>query len=130
MSDHSGFSPLGNHVGDVFSGVVVVLAFLGKLFGFLGEGITYAGAFAGLVWFSIQIWMSRVIQHWWANKQMVRKAKKIAKLRAKEKIIVAKLAALERVRVARAAAREMVESAKVEAAVDAAHDVVTSAVED
>ena len=95
----------------------------------LGDSIPYVSGLAALIWFSIQIWSARVIQHWWANKQMVWKSKKIARLRSREKVIVAKLAALEKVRVAKAEAREIVESAKVEAAQSAAHDSVQIAEE-
>ena len=87
-------------------------AILGALFGWL----PYAAAALGLCWYSIQIWESRTCQHWWHNRQMVRKARKITKLRAREKVIVAKLEALEQVRAARHEAVEKVEKAKVEAA--------------
>ena len=56
------------------------------------------------------------------NRQMVRKAKRIAKLKAKEKVIVAQLEALETLRQARVDARDKVEVAKVEAAKMVAHE--------
>ena len=98
MSDHSGFSSLGNHIGDLFSGGAALLALLGRLFGFLGDGITYAGALAALIWFCIQIWRSREIQHWWNNRMQVHWAKKLVRVRQQEKIAVAKIEALAQVR--------------------------------
>lgn len=69
-----------------------------------------------LLWYMIQIWESKTIQHWLENRRMVRKAKKIARLKAKEKIISAELEALETVRQAKAEARDKVAIATVEAA--------------
>ena len=83
-------------------------------------------AVAGFLWYCLQIWESRTIQHWWRNLQMKRKAKKIARLRAREKVIIAELDALNVVRAARVEAREKVETAKVEAAKEAAHAAVES----
>lgn len=126
MSDHSGFSTaLGSHVGDLLGGGAAFLALLGKLFSFLGDGITYAGALAALIWFCIQIWRSREIQHWWNNRREVYRAKKLVRLRAKETVLVAKIAALAKVRAARVEARDLVESAKIEAATQAVHDTTS-----
>ena len=85
---------------------------LATLLGYLPE----IAAILAILWYIIQIWESRTVQHWWRNRVMVRKAKKIARLRAREKVIVAQLAALEMVRAARHAAVELTETAKVEAA--------------
>jgi hypothetical protein len=92
--------------------VVSAGAIIGTIFGVL----PFVAAFAGMIWYGIQIWESRTVQHWWRNRQMIRKAKKIARLRAKEKVIVAQLEALELVRSAKVEARTKVEVAKVEAA--------------
>jgi hypothetical protein len=125
VSDHSSFNALGNHVGDILGTGAVVISILSKLLGFLGDGITYAGALAGLTWFCIQIWRSREIQHWWHNRQEVRRAKKLVRLRAKEKVLEAKIAALAKVRQARVEARDLVEQAKVDAALDAVHETAS-----
>lgn len=69
-----------------------------------------------LLWYCIQIWESRTVQHYLENRRMVRKAKRIIRLRAKEKVISAQLEALESIRQARVDARDRVEVAKVEAA--------------
>jgi hypothetical protein len=52
---------------------------------------------------------------------MVWRARKIARLRAKEKVITAKLEAMRVLKSARQDARALVEGAKVEAAKDAVH---------
>lgn len=126
MSDHSGFSvALGSHVGDLLGGGAAFVALLGKLFSFLGDSITYAGALAALIWFCIQIWRSREIQHWWNNRQQVRWAKRLVRVKQQEKIAVAKIEALARLRAARVEARDLLETAKVEAATQAVHDTIS-----
>ncbi len=122
MSDHQGLSPLGNHLGDLLGTGAVAIALLSRLLGFLGDTITYAGALAGLIWFCIQIWKSRALQHWWHNRQEVRRARRLVRLRAKEKVLVAKIEALAKVRQARVEARDLVETAKVEAATQIVHE--------
>ena len=104
--------------------VVSALAILGVLLGYL----PYFAALAGLVWYCIQIWESKTVQHWLENRRMVQRAKKIAKLRAKEKVIVAKLEATELSRHAKIEARDKLELARVEAAKQSVHDVVEQAV--
>ena len=94
--------------GDVLGAGAIV----GSLLGYLPP----AAAFLALIWYAIQIWESRTIQHWWRNRVEVRRAKKLVKLRAREKILVAKIEALAQVRAARVEARDKVEQAKVEAA--------------
>ena len=103
-------------VGDVVSAGVIV----GSFFGY----VPIAAAFAGMIWYSIQIWESRTIQHWWRNRQEVKKARKLVKLRAKEKVLVAKIEALAQVRAAQVLARDKVEQARVEAASIQAHEDV------
>jgi hypothetical protein len=95
-------------VGDIVSAGAIVASFLGY--------VPLIAALFALVWYMIQIWESRTVQHWWRNRQMVKKAKKVARLKAKEKVIVAQLLALETLRQARVNARDMVETAKVDAA--------------
>jgi len=73
-------------------------------------------AAAGAIYYLIQVWETRTIQHWWNNRKMRLKAEKIARLRAKEKVIQAQLEAEGEVRQARAKARAKVEAASQEAA--------------
>ena len=77
-----------------------------------------AGALAAIM-YSITIWESKTVQHWIANRRMIWKARKVARLKAKQKVLVAQLEAVEKVRVARHEARDIVEAAKNEAAVEA-----------
>ena len=92
--------------------VTAALVIIGSLFQYL----PIAAAGVAACYYCIQIWESRTIQHWWANRQMRRKAEKIARLRAKEKVILAKLEAAGALREARAKAREKVEEATIKAA--------------
>lgn len=91
---------------------VSVGAIAGSAWGFL----PVFAALVALIWYLIQIWESRTVQHYVANRRMVHRQRRINKLRAKEKVILAKLEAMEVVRSARAAAREKVEVAASEAA--------------
>jgi len=104
--------------------VVSAAAIIGSILGYL----PYFAALAGLVWYCIQIRESKTVQHWLENRRMVQRAKKIAKLRAKEKVIVAELEAMELSRHAKIEARDKVELARVEAAKQSVHDVVEQAV--
>ena len=94
--------------GDVIGVGAIVAALLGY--------VTPVAAMVALIWYLIQIWESRTIQHYLNNRQMVRKAKKVARLKAKAKVISAQLDALETLRQARVDARDKLEIAKVEAA--------------
>lgn len=106
MADSHFTSPIGV-LGDVASIGLIAGTFLG----YMGP----LAALAGLIWYLICIWESRTLQHWLNNRRMIKKAKKIARLKAKEKVIIAQLEALEAVRQAKADARDKVEHAKVEA---------------
>ncbi len=75
------------------------------------------------IWFTIQIYESRTFTHWKNDWQMRRKAKKIARLKAKEKVLSAQILAIETVRAAKVEAREKVAVAKTEATLDVVHDV-------
>ena len=94
-------------IADAISGAAIV----GTIVGYL----PVIAAVAGLCWYLIQIFESRTVQHWLSNRQMIRKARRIARLKAKEKVIVAQLEALESIRQAKVEARDKVETAKVEA---------------
>ena len=95
-------------LGQILSSATI----LASLLGFIAP----VAALVGLVFYSIQIWESRTMQHWVDNRRMLYRAHKIARLRAKEKVITAKLEALEVVRHARIRARDKVAHAQAEAA--------------
>lgn len=103
---------IDNHVGFWTANIVGIGAIIGTFFGWLPA----VAAGIAAIFYIIQIWESATVRHYLANRKMVRKAKKIAKLRAREKIITAQLAALETVRQAKAIAKETVAVAQAEAA--------------
>lgn len=98
------------HVIDTMS----VTAIVGVLVGLLPA----VAAFGAFVWYAIQIWESRTCQHWIANRRMKFRARRLARLRARQKVLEAKLAAMGVLKEARSVAREKVETATAEAAVD------------
>jgi hypothetical protein len=68
------------------------------------------------IYYLILIWESSTVQHYIRNLRMRRKARRIARLKAKAKVVQAELEAEEVVRVARVEAREKVKVAAHEAA--------------
>ena len=88
------------------------IAILGALANFFPP---FAAAIA-LIYYSLQIYESRTFQHWNRNRQMKSRARRLARLRADEKIVLAKIEALEKVRAARVEAREIVATAAADAA--------------
>lgn len=75
----------------------------------------YIAAVAAFLWYVVQLWESRTVQHWWVNRQMVRRLRKIARLKEREKIIAAQLIALQTVRAAQKEAKALIEDAAVQA---------------
>lgn len=96
------------HIVDTLSAGAIIGALIGVL-----PAIAAAGAF---VWYLIQIYESRTVQHWLANRKMVQRARKLAKLRAQEKMVLAQIEALATVKTAERAARAKVADAATEAA--------------
>src|ERR1700687_3394194 len=92
-----------------------IAAFIAAILNWLPPVLASIGAIFGIVWYTIVIYESRTFQHWKRNRQMKKRAKKLAKLRAKERIVLAEIDAIEKVRSARVEAREIVEHAKVDA---------------
>lgn len=92
--------------------VVAFFAMLGSLLGFF----PVVAAMAAAVWYMIQIYESDTSQKWISNRRMVRKGRRIAKLRAEQKVLLAELEALEVVREARTVAATKVAKALNEAA--------------
>ena len=95
-------------VGGILSPLTIVGTWIGYL--------PYVAATVAVIWYIIQIWESRTIQAWWTNRQLVRRSRKIARLKAAEKVITAKLSALQKVSLAKQDARESIAIAVVEAA--------------
>ena len=89
---------------------------IGALLAVFAGVLPAMAAIASFLWFAIQIYESRTVQHWKNNRRMRNHAKKLARLRAKEKVTLAEIAALERIRHAGAEARDLVGEARAEAA--------------
>lgn len=99
--------PSVGHTVDTIS----ALAIVGSLLGYLPA----LAAVAAIAWYAIQIYESRTVQHWLANRRMMHAAKELIRLRAKQKVIHAEIVAAEKVRAAKAQANETVQQAKAEA---------------
>lgn len=95
-------------VGHSISGAAIV----GSLTGWFPP----VAAVAAFIWYTIQIYESRTFQHWFRNYLMKKRARKLAKLRAKEKIVLARIEAIEKLRAASVEAKEIVATAKSDAA--------------
>lgn len=104
------------HVIDTVSAGAIIGAILGLL--------PALAALGAIVWYLIQIYESRTFQHWIANLRMKNRARKLARLRARHKVLEAQMEALGIKKAARVAARELVEQAQAEATVKLAHDEV------
>lgn len=108
-------------MGGMFSGIEIdwhkivsllgTFAVIGSILGWL----PYVAALAAFIWYVIQIWESRTIQYWWGTRQLIRRTRRIAKLKAKEKVIAAKLLALQTVLIAHKEAKTLVAGAVVAA---------------
>jgi len=104
--------------------VIAVGSIVGTIVGWLPT----IAAVLSIIWFCIQISESHTFVHWKNNWLMRRKAAKIARLRAKEKILSAQIAAIETVRSAKVEAREKVATAKAEATLDVIHDTTSDVI--
>lgn len=98
--------------------VLAASSIVGTIFGYLPS----IAAIISIIWFCIQIYESKTFTKLKSDYLLNRKAKKIAKLRAKEKILAAQIAAIETVRLAKVEAQEKIASAKVEAILDIVHN--------
>ena len=94
---------------DFISGIKLAWTWLPSVIGAIG------GFFAG-VFYVVQLYESRTFQHWKNNFLAKYRAKKLAKLKAREKIVLAQIKALEKIRHARVEAREIVAEATADAA--------------
>lgn len=99
---------------------------VGTLLGVLPTTVAVVGSLLGIVWFLICIKESRTYVHWKANVQMKHRARKLAKLKAREKVVLAEIVALEHLRSARVEAREIVATAKADAAALVVHETAVA----
>lgn len=89
---------------------------LGVIVATLAQFLPAFAAAAAAIWYAVQIYESDTCQHWLEKRRMKHKARKIASLRAQQKVLLAELEALEIVREARVVAADKVASAAHEAA--------------
>lgn len=103
--------------------VASVAALLAAYLGWVAPVAAGLGAVLVVVFYCITLWEMRTVQHWRADFIMRRRSKKLAKLRASEKLVIAKIQALEKFRAGKVEAREMI----ADAAADAAQLIVHAA---
>lgn len=90
--------------------VIVILATLASV-------LPAFAALAAVIWYAVQIYESDTCQKMLEARRMKRKARRIARLRAEQKLLLAELEALTIVRDARVVAEQKVSDATAEAAV-------------
>lgn len=112
--------PTPTIVGDVAAGTTLLGAIMNHFWTVLPGIVTVLGGSLAILWYCIQVWESKTCQTWHLRRLARNKAAKIAKLKAKERVITAQLEALELRRAAAATATELV----AVAAADAKQDVV------
>ena len=78
------------------------IASAGAIIGTILGVLPYIAALAGFIWYCIQIWESKTVSRWrerigahFAAARIARRAKEIAALRAREKLLQAERTALE-----------------------------------
>lgn len=97
------------HIPVLTSIVVSILGLLPYL-GIAASGIV------GFIFYTIQIYESKTFQEWRHDRTIRKQAKRLARLRAEERLILAHIDAIETVRTAKVEASELMEREKVEAA--------------
>ena len=98
---------------DVVAGSTLVATF----FSWLPTTVGVIGGIFSIIWFALNIADHATVRAWFERRAERIRTKKLARLRAKQKIIEAQLVAAEHVRGARAAADDLVEHAKAAAAI-------------
>lgn len=109
------FMPIVGHTAAGTGLLAIILGWLPPIIGLLG-------GLAATTYYVICVWESRTVQHYVGNWRMKRKAKRIARLKAREKILTAELEALEVVREAKTVAAEKVAFAAHEATKQLIHE--------
>lgn len=95
----------------------------GAISAYIAGFVPYLFATPAVIYYCLLVWENRTVQHFVRNRRMVHKARKIAKLRSKQKVIIAELEAIELIREARVIAKEKVLHATHEAEVFKAQEV-------
>ena len=127
--------PLTNVIiGPSLLGSTLAITILGYLPTVIGSGV----ALVALIFYMIQIRESKSYVSWQGAKAIKKHAKELAKLKAKEKVVIAKIEAIEKVRDEWLAAKELLEREREKAAslvtendiLDKAHTAITQAKKD
>ena len=121
-----------SEAGDVSSHIVEHTIFGAALAaGFMGLVPFFLNIIASIamfIWVAICIKESRTYIHWTRNRKMKKNARRLTRLRAKEKIVIAKIEAADRLRQARVEARALIDHEIAEAAkLVAQNDIVDKA---
>ena len=88
----------------------------------LTPALTLISLTLGIAWFILQIWESKTTQGWVMRWRAKHNASRLAKLRAKEKILAARIMAVAKVLGAEADAAALLQHAKIQAATDVKED--------
>ena len=107
--------PPGTATGTTLFGTLVA-SFIAHVWGYLPGVVAVVGGSLAIVWYTIMIYESATVSTWRTEHAQSQKIKRIARLKAKEKVITAQLEALELKRSAAATAAELVRSAEQSAA--------------
>ena len=68
-------------------------ALIVTILGYLPTILAVVASMLGVIWFLICIYESKSYTHWSRNQRMKRNARRLMKLRAKEKVVIAKIEA-------------------------------------
>ena len=104
--------PIAKAIDAVAAGAIV-----GSFLGWL----PVIASVVSIIWFVIQITESHTFVTWHNNWKTRSREKKLARLRAKEKVLVAEIHATETIRAAHADAQELLATAKMTAIMDIVH---------
>lgn len=112
--DTPGLEPVGTPIGmgNWLGHLLSIGVWLAALAGF----IPAIAALLALIWYMIQIWESDTCQKWVEERKLRINTRRLAELKAKQKVLSAELDALELVRGARAMAAEKIATAAHDAA--------------
>lgn len=107
--------PPGAATGGSLAGAIIG-TYAASVWGYLPGVVAVIGGCLAIVWYALMIYESKTFEAWRADRASRIKARRIAKLNAKEKVIRAELEALELKRGAAATAAAVVQAAERTAA--------------
>lgn len=107
--------PPGVGTGGTLAGAMIG-TFLAHVWGYLPGTVAVIGGCFAIVWYLIMIYESKTFNNWRTDRAQRIKERRIARLKAKERVIVAELEALELKRSAAVTAAAVLETAERAAA--------------